>query len=64
MVSEFQDQCRQPMQVIISATGNIRAKLKMLGVDDDDITQSQQSVERAVKRLDALLSLNDTESKT
>lgn len=50
------DAIRQPLQVIRSEAENIRAKLKLLGIDDEDIAAAQSAIDRNVERIDSAMS--------
>lgn len=48
---------RQPLQSIRSEADNIRRKMQLLQVKDDDIEESQQAIDRGVVRIDRNISL-------
>jgi signal transduction histidine kinase len=43
---------RQPLQVIRSEAENIRERLQGLGIEDEQIQESQQSIDRNIERID------------
>ena len=48
---------RQPLQVIESEADNIKTRLRTLGIDDSDISESEKSIEESVKRIDGNIKL-------
>lgn len=56
MVSDLQDAVRQPLQVIRTQADNIRESLPNL---DEHLKGSIAAIDRAVLRIDELLSVSD-----
>ena len=52
MSSGLAHELRQPLQAIRSEADNIRKRLSQLGVNDDDIDESQQSIDKEIDRID------------
>lgn len=48
---------RQPLQTIRSEAHNIHTRLGQLGVEDEDVTAAQASIDRGVERIDKNISL-------
>lgn len=48
---------RQPLQAIESEAGNIKTRLQQLGISDKEISESEESIEHSVKRIDGNIKL-------
>ena len=56
LASGLAHELRQPLQIILTESNNIKRKLEIIGVIDRDINDSEKSIENGIKRIDSKIS--------